>query len=838
MTKIKWGALVCFVLAAAMGIAAAVTALLPKKAAAEARPSGTGITYYIANDGSDENDGKSPESPFKSIGKLNTIVLEEGDSVLFKRGDKFYDETFEVQGNGTQENPITISAYGEGARPVIAARTTDKPCIYLKGNEGIEITDLELAESYQGISVEYDRDYGNRYLRFENLYIRDMLRSYNSSPAEYNHTSCGITIRANRDIGSEKTVALENLIVRNINFYNCEVGFWGCWKVGKEFVPSYDVGIIKNVLLENLYIERGNMWGFSFTFMENIVARNIVTRNTGLSPNNFGSCAVLFGFDKNLLIEGLDIDRHYRHSLQTFDGCGLDFEGACENVTVRDSVIRNIDGCGLFITLNTHQATYDFLMENCTIENFGLNDGSAGQGCAVLVFDNPGDPNYSTATIRNCTFINSRTEMTVPFYKNASPYVSFENCKTRYNTNWTYDFTGEGNTMTFDQYSNVKSIAAEGGYLKTEFEAGKNYIATPDTINLDTREGNILKIRMKNGSAAEKVKVQFIKDTDANYDDEKSIELDVRPNDTEVREYTLDLSECSAYRGFVRQLRFTFEGATSGGAEIDSVLILPETVSADESVLNEPAGEVPDFCVFGTQTLTENGDGSMSVSGTAAWRYGISSNSNIFLNSFSTKVKFDDTAKNSAVLSVIVTRFRHGWYTDPGNNSLSVNIIPQSSNMRVEIYDNNGTNIAESKTINGKPTETWVTVAVKLEDGKIKVSVNEAEFTFTDAEFDLEAFSQPMFLKYGLNSESQTATAGFTVADVNYGEAPEGYSENNYGHVTGLEELLDAAFAPHTLVAEKQNFTLSIVFASLAGAAMLAGIVLAAFKGRKRNEKD
>ncbi len=571
----------CFALAIVFGLVGLFTALFAGNLSGGANSSAqerTGKTYYISNDGSDANDGLSEEKPFQTISKLNTLTLQEGDAVLFKRGDAFYNETFAVQGNGTQENPILIGAYGSGAAPVIAARTTDQPCIYLDGNEGIEIMDLELAESYQGISVEYNLDFGNNYLRFENLYIRDMLRSYNSSPAEYNHTSCGITVRANREKGSAQQVALENLIVRNINFYNCEVGFWGCWKVGKEFVPDYDVAIIRNVLLENLYIERGNMWGFSFTFMENVVARNIVTRNTGLSPNNFGSCALLFGFDKNVLIERVDIDGHYRNSAQKVDACGLDFEGGMENVTMRNSVIRNTDGCGMFITYNTEQSSYDIEVENCTFANFGLNDGGSNQGCGVLVFDNDGHPNYSTGVFRNCKFINARTQMTVPFYKNTSPYISFENCEMIYDTNWTYEFSGEGNTMSFEQYSSVADMSATDGKLNATFGEGTNYIATPDAIKLDAREGKILKLRLKNESSATKIKLSFIKDSDINYDDDKSLTFDITAGDSDFKEYVVDLSECSEWKSFVRQLRFEFVGATSGGVQIESIVVLPEEV--------------------------------------------------------------------------------------------------------------------------------------------------------------------------------------------------------------------------------------------------------------------
>lgn len=41
-------------------------------------------TYYVANDGCDENDGLSPERPWKTLDRVNAAPLEAGTSVRFK----------------------------------------------------------------------------------------------------------------------------------------------------------------------------------------------------------------------------------------------------------------------------------------------------------------------------------------------------------------------------------------------------------------------------------------------------------------------------------------------------------------------------------------------------------------------------------------------------------------------------------------------------------------------------------------------------------------------------------------------------------------------------------
>ena len=74
----------------------------------------TGSCYYVSNDGNDENDGKSPENPWKTTEKVAIAgkngILCEGDGVFFRRGDTF-------RGGFECTNGITYSAYGEGEKP-------------------------------------------------------------------------------------------------------------------------------------------------------------------------------------------------------------------------------------------------------------------------------------------------------------------------------------------------------------------------------------------------------------------------------------------------------------------------------------------------------------------------------------------------------------------------------------------------------------------------------------------------------------------------------------------------------------------------------------------------
>jgi len=79
-------------------------------------------TYYVSNAGNDSNNGRSVNSPWQSLGKVNSASLTAGDSVLFKSGDFWYGEM--IPKSGRSKARITYGAYGKGNKPLIHASLT------------------------------------------------------------------------------------------------------------------------------------------------------------------------------------------------------------------------------------------------------------------------------------------------------------------------------------------------------------------------------------------------------------------------------------------------------------------------------------------------------------------------------------------------------------------------------------------------------------------------------------------------------------------------------------------------------------------------------------------
>ncbi len=91
--------------------------------------------YFSTSDGDDSRSftqAQNPSTPWKSIDKLDSIFryLQPGDQVLLKKGDTFYGSIVTAK-SGTSSAPITISAYGNGLRPLITGLSTISSWTYI-----------------------------------------------------------------------------------------------------------------------------------------------------------------------------------------------------------------------------------------------------------------------------------------------------------------------------------------------------------------------------------------------------------------------------------------------------------------------------------------------------------------------------------------------------------------------------------------------------------------------------------------------------------------------------------------------------------------------------------
>ncbi len=145
-------------------------------------------TYYVDGDsGNDNNMGTSENAAWASISRVNSQNFQPGDIILLRRGTQ-YSGQLSLDEQGSQNAPITVSAYGTGADPILPSATLSGAWLILeelefdqgggsadvvriRGGDNFILRDLVVHNATRdGIDVV-----GANNLRLENLHIFDLL---------------------------------------------------------------------------------------------------------------------------------------------------------------------------------------------------------------------------------------------------------------------------------------------------------------------------------------------------------------------------------------------------------------------------------------------------------------------------------------------------------------------------------------------------------------------------------------------------------------------------------------------------------------------------------------
>ena len=118
--------------------------------------------YYVSNSGDDSNDGKSKNNAIQTIAKVNTLNLQPGDSVLFKRGNtwRFPTDAYLTPKSGDNSGYISYGAYGMGDQPIFLGS--------YKANNEIDWNDF--GNNIWEFNIETDEDVGNIIFNDEKIY--------------------------------------------------------------------------------------------------------------------------------------------------------------------------------------------------------------------------------------------------------------------------------------------------------------------------------------------------------------------------------------------------------------------------------------------------------------------------------------------------------------------------------------------------------------------------------------------------------------------------------------------------------------------------------------------
>ncbi len=280
----------------------------------------SGETYYIDSiSGDDSNTGTSENNAWKTIEKASSMTYSAGDKILFKAGG-IYAGTFKAKGNGTNENMITISSYGDteiDGLPLLYTNE-DKAVIMLQNVSGWCVENLEItAPNGCGIFLLADGNSGF----IKDFVIRDCVI----------HDVCLKPLVRSRDysafrissIGADNRI--ENLSISDLNIYDCNYGITmngtTIEYTRSDYIsPEYSYNqnfVIEDVTMNNILYD-----AIVITAMNNLLIRNCALINTALR-DDWPTAAMWSHHAQNMLIENCEI----AGSTNIKDGMAVDFDG-------------------------------------------------------------------------------------------------------------------------------------------------------------------------------------------------------------------------------------------------------------------------------------------------------------------------------------------------------------------------------------------------------------------------------------------------------------------------------------------------------------------------------
>jgi hypothetical protein len=111
-------------------------------------------TFYVSGSGSDNADGRAPQTAWATIQKVNSSLPADRSTVLFRRGDTFYGELNLPFG-------CEVGAYGEGAKPTLTMfKLLNRPEGWAECAAGVWEIDLSSPSTHDGYTATNDANIG------------------------------------------------------------------------------------------------------------------------------------------------------------------------------------------------------------------------------------------------------------------------------------------------------------------------------------------------------------------------------------------------------------------------------------------------------------------------------------------------------------------------------------------------------------------------------------------------------------------------------------------------------------------------------------------------------
>ena len=658
------------------------------------------VTYYVSSStGNDASDGLSPGTAWASFSPFVPMTLGPATTVQLRRGDAWPNSQLVLAGKGTATAPIRLTAYGEGAPPLITGiNVTDKAAVVINNGSNWVIDSLNLRQAKVGLYLRYTGGntdgtgamFNNTNITVSNMHFQDMNHPWNNpdgsitvQPPYELSWGAGIWVGGNIPSppggpwASVSTTVLDGLTVRHSSFQNVQTGVGTGW----YFPPAYKRRLL-NVTLEDSWVTGAANGAFAFFNTSGFQVRRWDTWLGGTMFFSGGTTAAFLQDMDNVLIENSEFAYNKRNQTGN-DGVGIDFEGNVSNSVFQHNVIHNNDGAGILI-LPTNGNNTGLQMTSNTLWNNARNPLDSGQNKEAIASNN----SHSGQFANNGVYLGTDTNSGLAVYNNQTRWNNLFRANLGNNrtaTSWAavsgrpvvWDFTtgvaGWGNAQGWSGFGE-----SGGRLVGTSSGTDPNVESAPTWVNTRERRWVLVRMSQTQGDSGQ---LSFQTETDATWTPAKSVTFPIIA-DGVMRTYVVDMGQSAEYRGVVTRWRLAPTNAAGSAIAIEDFEsridpYLQAAAAIDTNVVDVafnmamlPGGGVLDPANFtlsgpGRGTLAANPD-SVSQIATAAGP--------VF------RLKWNTGVATGAPATVTVTNAQnargYGIGTGPGVNSATFSTIP------------------------------------------------------------------------------------------------------------------------------------------------------------------
>ncbi len=247
--------------------------------------SGAKHIYIDAEKGKDTNPG-TKEEPLKTLYAASQKTYAPGSEILLKAGGTF-SGSLNIKGSGNAIKPITVTSYGDGAKPIVNSR--GGAAISATGDY-ITITGLKITNKTgkQGINFTVCKPGASKGIKITNCEFEDINVNFTNTA----HAASGIYLKAT----GRQPSWFDGITIENNKFNHvarCGIVIttdWCARVIGQEWGHKNNVEKGERYAIKNLAIRNNNLNeiggdGIFITGCDGAMVENNVVSNSGLFKN-------------------------------------------------------------------------------------------------------------------------------------------------------------------------------------------------------------------------------------------------------------------------------------------------------------------------------------------------------------------------------------------------------------------------------------------------------------------------------------------------------------------------------------------------------------------------